>query len=356
MGKEKETSSTHRSVTSAGVHRFRIDGHSLVARSDKSITSSPFRVGGHEWTIRYYPKGNAEAGGLHVSVFLCLNDAGQGDVTASFSFCIQGPSSPTTEEKNKVGYTYKFSPTVKNWGANRFMSKADLAASGCLKGDSLVIKCTVEVITSELIKDNSDGGIVVPPPELSKHLGHLLETGLATDITIQIGGANKFKAHQCVLAARSPVFRALLCGAMMESKRNNICIEDMDAGVFKVLMYYMYHEDLPAVSIKEASCTEEETTNMAQHVLVEADRYGMDRLKLMCESKLSKTVDVGTVCSTLDFADRHHCEQLKNFCLEYMAKDLGRLKAIVKTQGFEQLNQNCPSVACEILVKALEIN
>ena len=60
---------------------------------------------------------------------------------------------------------------------------------------------------------------------------------------------------------------------------------------------------------------------MAQHLLVAADRYGMERLKLICESKLSKTLDVETVGSTLDFAERHSCEQLKICCVKYMARN-----------------------------------
>jgi hypothetical protein len=62
IGIGNQTSSTHRSLATAGVHQFSIKGHSVIAGSDEPITSKPFRVGGYEWTIRYYPNGaDAEA-------------------------------------------------------------------------------------------------------------------------------------------------------------------------------------------------------------------------------------------------------------------------------------------------------
>jgi speckle-type POZ protein len=356
IGIGNQTSSTHRSLATAGVHQFSIKGHSVIAGSDEPITSKPFRVGGYEWTIRYYPNGadaEAEAGGQHVSVFLCQNSPGDVPVTATFSFsCLQqDPASPTTaEEKNKLcSYTGDFSSEKSEWGPVKFMSKADLAASGCLKDDCLVIRCAVEVITKELTHDDDHqhgaAVVVVPPSDLTRDLGSLLASGHATDITVEIGEAKKFRAHRCVLAARSPVLCALLC-----SKRSSICIKDVDAAAFEILLHYMYHDDLP-MPLRNA-CSKG-TTDMAQRVIAAADRYGMGRLKLMCESKLSKILDVDTVCSILDFADGNDCAQLKSCCFEYMLKDRKRLKDIANTQGFKKLNQNCLSIACEMLLKAL---
>ena len=79
----------------------------------------------------------------------------------------------------------------------------------------------------------------------------------------------------------------------------------------------MYHEDLPAVSINEASYIQEEATNMAQHVLCLADPYGMDRLKLMCARKLWDNVTVHTVVSILLCAETYGCPELKNKCLDF---------------------------------------
>jgi speckle-type POZ protein len=351
-----ETSSTHQSVAATGVHRLRVVGHSLLKGTDTRIKSATFRVGGHDWAVVYLPDGEKKEGSLqdHVSVFLRLLNAAvvKDEVVTSMSFCLEDPTSGTAGTIERTG-TVKFSAKSQPWGYPNYMSKTDLAASGCIKDDCLVIKCAVNVITSKLINNDNEEeeDVAVPPAELDNHLGRLLETGVATDITIKIGWLKQFKAHRCVLAARSPVFRALLCGSMMESKKSSIRVVDIDADVFKILLQYMYDESTPAFMEE----TTEDAANMTKDLLIAADRYGIERLKLICERKLSKALDVNTVCSALEFADRHSCLQLKNCCLAYIVKDRERLKAIVRTQGFDQLDQNCHSILSEILVKSLHI-
>jgi speckle-type POZ protein len=48
------------------------------------------------------------------------------------------------------------------------------------------------------------------------------------------------------------------------------------------------------------------------HLLVAADRYGLDRLKAICEDKLYHAIDVETVATTLTLA------QLKDGCLRFI--------------------------------------
>ncbi|CAM0947068.1 unnamed protein product [Alopecurus aequalis] len=346
-----ETFSTHQSVAVTGVHQFTVAGHSLLeGAAGTCIKSATFRVDGHDWAIEYYHSGFKVETSEHVCVSLALLSAPvKGEVTASFSVCLHDPGS-TTAEVNHFGYTRKFSAGSNKWGYIEYMSKTDLAASGCIKDDTLVIKCTVSVITSKLTNNNEEdedtGGVAVavPPSDLDNHLSRLLETGVATDITIKIGWFKQFKAHRCVLAARSPFFRALLCGSMMESTKSTIRVDDVDASVFEVLLQFMYDDSTPAFMEE----TSEDATNMAKHLLVAADRYGMERLKLICERKLSKVLDVNNVCSTLEFADRQSCQQLKNCCVAYIVKDRDRLKAIVETEGYGQLTQNCPRMVSEI--------
>lgn len=347
-----KTSSTV--VVHTGEHLFKVVGHSLV-QGRSGLTSETFSVGGYDWAIVYYPNGLAQLfdDGQFTSVFLKLMRPYESEVNASYCFCLQDPASPSTGEK------YKFSrPSTKflfsngGWCNPEFVSKVDLATSGCLKDDCLVIKCTVEVykvINDAPHEDEDNSKIIVPPSNLSKDFRGLLESGLKADLTIKIGLSNSFKVHACLLGARSPVFRAQLCGSMMESKQSVICIEVMDAKVFVVLLHYMYTDELPEFMEE----TTEEATNMAQHLLVVSDQYAIERLKLMCESKLSKALDVDTVCFTLDLAQQYNCQQLKDCCLKYMARDRERLRAIKKTEGFEQLKTNHPLIVCDILDEVL---
>ena len=337
----------------SGEHLFRVVGHSQMTGVNEFVTSETFRVGGHDWAVLYYPNGDARvADGQSTSVFLSLLSGCEREFTVAFSFCLQDPASPGTGEKNKRSYSNVICSPLpgkqKSWGVVRFVSKADLAASGCLKDDCLVIKCAVEF--SKLIDDADDGeedkddigSIIVPPSSLSKDLHSMLQSGHKEDLTINIGLSRSFKVHACVLRARSPVFREKLLDAAMES---SIRIEDMDAEVFEVLLHYMYKDCLPAFMEE----TTKEATDMARELLVAADRYKVERLKLMCEIKLSKVINVSIVCDVLIMAGRYNCQQLKDCCLRYMTTDCERFQAIRETEGFKQLKKHHPRVVCDIL-------
>jgi speckle-type POZ protein len=218
-----------------GEHLFKVFRHSRIKGSNTCLTSKQFRVGGHDWAIRYYPNGkSAIDDGQFTSVFLQLMSASEREVTSSYTFCLQDPAAPLTWERNKFGSTCKFSSKKDHAGRRQFVSKADLAASGCLKDDSVVIKCYVEVIDDP--EDDGDSSIIVPPSELRTDLRNLFERGFRADLTIVVGRFTTFEAHGCILAARSPVFHAELCGHMMESKENTIKIEGMSAKVFGALL------------------------------------------------------------------------------------------------------------------------
>jgi speckle-type POZ protein len=85
-------------------------------------------------------------------------------------------------------------------------------------------------------------------------------------------------------------------------------------------------------------------------MLVAADRYGLDRLKAICEGNLCQRIDVQTVATTLALAEQHHSVQLKNACLGYLSsRDV--LRVVVETDGFKHLAVSCPSIMIEIFDK-----
>ena len=97
------------------------------------------------------------------------------------------------------------------------------------------------------------------------------------------------------------------------------------------------------------------STLMAQHLLAAADRYGLERLRLLCESKLCEGVAINTVATTLALAEQHHCFQLKTVCLKFVASP-DNLRAVMQTDGFEYLKLSCPSVLTELLEHVARIS
>lgn len=89
---------------------------------------------------------------------------------------------------------------------------------------------------------------------------------------------------------------------------------------------------------------------MAQHLLAAADRYGMDRLKVLCEGKLSCGITIDTAATSLALAEQHNCVHLRAKCVEFIISTPAILDAVVATDGYRHLEASCPSALTSILL------
>ncbi|KAK8628232.1 hypothetical protein V6N13_063942 [Hibiscus sabdariffa] len=318
------TSSRSVTQTVNGSHRFTIKGYSLAKGMGvgKHIASESFTVGGYQWAIYFYPDGkNPEDHSTYVSVFVALASEGT-DVRALFELTLLDQSG---KGKHKVHshfdralesgpYTLKYRGSM--WGYKRFFRRAMLETSDFLKDDCLKINCTVGVVVSE-----------IDCPRL-----HSIQ----------------FHAHKLVLAARSPVFEAEFSDRMEEDD-NEIVVTDMEPRVFKALLHFIYRDSL--IDNEEfvgtsSSCMPSVSDALAGKLLAAADKYDLPRLRLMCESVLCKDISVNSVANILALADHHHAMDLKAVCLEFAAENL---VAVMRSDGFEYLKENCPSLQSELL-------
>ncbi|XP_012481778.1 BTB/POZ and MATH domain-containing protein 2 [Gossypium raimondii] len=348
------TSSTSRTETVNGSHEFKIKGYSLAKGMGvgKYMASDAFMVGGYEWAIYFYPDGkSAEDNATYVSLFIALASEGT-DVRALFELTLLDQSG---KDRHKVHshfgrmlesgpYTLKYRGSM--WGYKRFFKRTLLETSDYLKDDCLSIRCCVGVV-----KSHTEGpkiySITVPPSDIGQHFGKLLESGKGADVKFEVDG-EIFDAHKLVLAARSPVFRAQLFGPLKDQNTQSIRVEDMEAPVFKALLHFIYWDALPDMEELMGSTSKWASTLVAQHLLAAADRYALERMRLLCEAKLCEGVTINTVATTLALAEQHNCLHLKGVCLKFIALP-ENLKAVMQTDGFEYLKESCPGVLTELL-------
>lgn len=348
------TSSTAKMETVNGSHEFKITGYSLSKGmgSGKYIASDTFMVGGYLWAIYFYPDGKSpEDNSTYVSLFIALASEGT-DVRALFELKLEDQSGRGRHKVHShFGRTLESGPyTLKYrgsmWGYKRFYKRTSLEQSDYLKDDCLLIRCIVGVV-----KTHTEGPklyrIPLPPSDMGQQFGQLLETRKGTDVNFEVDG-EVFPAHKLVLAARSPVFRAQLFGPMKEKSTGCLKVEDIEAPVFKALLHFIYWDDLPDMQELAGLNSKGASTLMAQHLLAAADRYGLERLKVLCEATLCEDVAINNVATTLALAEQHHCSHLKSVCLKFVASR-ENLRAVMQTEGFEYLKLSCPSVISELL-------
>ncbi|XP_078156855.1 BTB/POZ and MATH domain-containing protein 1-like [Carex rostrata] len=138
--------------------------------------------------------------------------------------------------------------------------------------------------------------------------------------------------HKSKSEARSPVFSAQFFGPMKE-KSDTIKIEEMEAPVFKALLHFIYKDTFPEFEERKESDEKQDTKLMAQHLLVAADRYGLERLKIICEKMLCSSIDTSNAVSLLSIAERHSCNHLKATCLKFLAS-AEVLQRVIATEQF----------------------
>ncbi|OIW03277.1 hypothetical protein TanjilG_09924 [Lupinus angustifolius] len=348
------TSSRSVTETVNGSHNFVIKGYSLAKGIGvgKHIASETFTVGGYQWAIYFYPDGkNPEDNSAYVSVFIALASDGT-DVRALFELTLidQSPNA-----KHKVHshfdrslesgpYTLKYRGSM--WGYKRFFKRAQLEASSFLKDDCLKINCTVGVVVSS-IDCSKLNTIHVPESDIGAHFGMLLENEEGSDVTFSVNG-ERFHAHKLVLAARSTAFETEFFNGMEEDD-HDVVVTDMEPKVFKALLHFIYRDALiedEELYMSRSSFLDSVSETFAAKLLAAAEKYGLPRLKLMCESVLCKDISIDSVAYILALADRYHATQLKSICLQFSAENL---IAVMQSDGFEYLKENCPLLQSELL-------
>ncbi|KAF8662658.1 hypothetical protein HU200_056260 [Digitaria exilis] len=338
-------------VTEQGENVFEIFDYSKLKGmgNREFISSAKFSVGGYDWAIRFYPDGFTQRCADYISIYLELMNKDT-KAQASCDLCLvdQTTGLPTSVHKSDLRvFDYRnlsqFYPE-----SGLFIKRSQFEASPYLRDDHFTIQCIITVrngpSVSELELLNE---IEVPPSNISEHLGNMLNTREGSDVTFSVQGET-FMAHKAMLAMRSPVFRAELFGRMREAKEQVVTIEEMQPDVFRALLHFIYTDSLPDMDDQEGDVDNRE---MIRHLLAASDRYGVDRLKLICQSILCKNLDVESVSATLAVAYQHNCDSLKDICLEFITSSSSVTDSVVATQGYKNLKTTCPSALVDAFDK-----
>jgi speckle-type POZ protein len=218
----------------------------------------------------------------------------------------------------------------------------DDVKANCVVDNYFVVLCSVDIdrtppAASSSLEEEEE------LPELGRELAVMSINKELTDVSFNVEGES-FDAHRLVLAARSPVFKAELYGPMAEGNMASITIQEMGASTFRSMLHYMYHGSLPNADKTDVSSSIAE----CQHLLAAADRYGLERLKKICEDKLcGNFITFDNVVSMLELAEGHVCPRLKARCLDFFS-DGENFKMVATTDVYFHLMQTFPSLLVEV--------
>nr|XP_042126083.1 speckle-type POZ protein-like [Peromyscus maniculatus bairdii] len=290
-------------------YRWTISNFPFVAEEmGQSIRSPTFSIGANDkWCLRVHPNGVDEQSADYLSVYLVLLSSLKSPVWAKFQFWIISNEGEKKKVK-KSPRAFRFVPG-QDWGYKKFVLRDFLLSHAfwLLPDDQLTLVCKVSVaqVSLSLSEQNKKPGILVPRCTLADELGELWKNSQFTDCCLVVAG-QEFQAHKAILAARSPVFRAMFQHDMEESRKNRIEIPHLVLQVFKAMMDFIYTGTAPDLD------------SMADSVLAAADKYGLEHLKVMCEDALFRDLSVENAAHTLFLADLHISGQLKTHTLDFI--------------------------------------
>lgn len=300
------------------------------------LKSSSFSAGANDklkWCLRVNPKGLDEESKDYLSLYLLLLSCNKSEVRAKFKFSILNAKREETKAMESQR-AYRF-VQGKDWGFKKFIRRDFLMddTNGLLPDDKLTIFCEVSVVgeTVNVSGQSSCTPVRVPDCRLSEDFGLLFERALYSDVTLSVAG-REFQAHKAILAARSPVFNAMFEHEMEERKHNRVEISDVDQDVFFEMLRFVYTGKVSNLD------------KMADELLSAADKYALDRLKVMCEESLCSSLSVENVSEILVLADLHSADQLRTHAIDFINS---HPTDVLETTGWKTMVQNHPHLVAD---------
>ncbi|UIZ27844.1 hypothetical protein KXD40_004310 [Peronospora effusa] len=172
----------------------------------------------------------------------------------------------------------------------------------------------------------------IPESTLISDLRLLVNNDIMSDVTFIVEGIPVY-GHK-ILCIRCSYFNAMLTGEMLESRAREIQITDVRRPIFISLMEYLYTDYIDVA------------VDIAMELFVTADRYGVERLKRICESKMLGSLCVENAASIFHAADLHNATVLRDQCVTYM---LHNFDAVTKTDAFEEMGRTNVELVFELL-------
>ncbi|KAK8762138.1 hypothetical protein V5799_026596 [Amblyomma americanum] len=303
--------------------------------TSQALLSSTFSAGERKsmaWRLKLFPRGGNDSCKDFVSIFLVSCRGRRVYAEATFSII------DSKKEQVNSKHTRKriFSRKCTGWGFPKFISIRflELDAGRLMPVDTLTLKCELTAWqSSNIVPGPKNGAAAIPESRLTEDLGWLLDSKCSSDVTLWVDGGS-FSAHRNILGARSPVFRAMFEHPMQERALGEVFVTDVDYDAFSALLRFVYTGHVP------------DSIEKPWPLLVAADKYQLERLKVACEVALLSRLTVDTAAETLLLADSHSARELRRGALEFVGAHIGH---VMETDGWRTIRQHRSDLVEEAL-------
>ncbi|KAG7389132.1 hypothetical protein PHYPSEUDO_011110 [Phytophthora pseudosyringae] len=187
--------------------------------------------------------------------------------------------------------------------------------------------------------------------------------------TVLVAEGRSIPVHRCMLIARSEYFRAVLSfrrstaslteGPRTARNKTIVNVEDSYAGIARVLRFIYYDQvALPQLKTTRSSHkddnidhasevergSEDDASDQVLEDLVAADKYGLERMKRLCEHALCVTT--ANCLEVLAVAELVHAAHLKQVAMRFVQTHLADVTA--RREEFRRFQQDFPQLLEEL--------
>jgi hypothetical protein len=160
------------------------------------------------------------------------------------------------------------------------------------------------------------------------------------DFTFIVSG-QRLPCHRAILAARSPVFRAMVSKAAntAEAATGEATVTDATPAAMRKLIEFMYTDKVESMG--------ESTADLAD-LFAAADKYGLAELNKLTERALAERFSTDNVADVLMLAYLHEAAWLKDRAMEFVRENMA---TVCETDGWKNILKSHPKILHEILIK-----
>jgi hypothetical protein len=159
-------------------------------------------------------------------------------------------------------------------------------------------------------------------PKKQLDLSAMFNNPLFSDVSFKLGG-HLIHLHKIVLCSQSDYMKALLLGSFMESKKNQVEINEENVDSFMVFLESFYKDQV------------ERDKNLLE-LLILSDKYLFYKLKKYLQVLIDSELRIKNACEVLVVSDMCNAPILKKSCLRYISQNLGRVR---RTIAYRKLKQ-----------------
>lgn len=308
----QEVSTVSTVKKTCGKFSHRIVGWSGLQRHVGAHIESPMvELCDRRWLLRVFPGGSAPKHKQFVSIYLA--NRSNSVVMASYTlYCmnqIAGKEHKSFKSSGIKVFETQGQGKIDGWGRDRFIGTHELENEddGFCVNDTVVFAVEITVF-GELEHQylaQSKGHT------LDQDLKALLVTNKNADMCLWLDNRTvQMNCHRCILAARSPVFQAMLSHDTAERASGEVCLEE-DSVVVKIFLDFLYTD----------SCDDETMNDYGTHLLAMGCKYQVPLLVSLCESYFAKSVNCDNVISLYLLADLYCLERLAKVANEFIRRN-----------------------------------